>query len=181
MALEPVWKSIIANCTPKLWRTSYRKLFSKHALGDKLVIPDIIKWYECQKVFWHSFDTRIATQLRCSRNPPNIRNPLIYCVNRYFLMFGGSQVQKSYRASTNDFLIFLPWYLDIFIAYFFILLLQYYKSKWYDMERRIDKCFSQIEMNHPKKQDISTKPSAFFISGIRPAGSFPGIIMIFIK
>ena len=36
----------------------------------------------------------------------NIRNPLIYCVNRYFLMFGGSQVQKSYRASTNDFLTF---------------------------------------------------------------------------
>ena len=35
-----------------------------------------------------------------------IRNPLIYCVNRYFLMFGGSQVQKSYRAGTNDFLIF---------------------------------------------------------------------------
>ncbi len=30
---------------------------------------------------------RIATQLRCSRNPPNIRNPLIYCVNRYFLIF----------------------------------------------------------------------------------------------
>ena len=36
----------------------------------------------------------------------NIRNSLIYCVNRYFLMFGGSQVQKSYRASTNDFLTF---------------------------------------------------------------------------
>ena len=36
----------------------------------------------------------------------NIRNPLIYCVNRYFLMFGGSQVQKFYRASTNDFLTF---------------------------------------------------------------------------
>ena len=113
MALEPVWKSIIANCTPKLWRTSYRKLFSKHALGDKLVIPDIIKWYECQKVFWHSFDTRIATQLRCSRNPPNIRNPLIYCVNRYFLIFGVSQVQKPYRASTNSFLTFWHWYHNI--------------------------------------------------------------------
>ena len=36
----------------------------------------------------------------------NIRNPLIYFVNRYFLMFGGSQVQKSYSASTNDFLTF---------------------------------------------------------------------------
>ena len=44
-----------------------------------------IRWYECQKVFWHSFDTRIATLLRSFRNPPNIRNPLIYCVNRYFL------------------------------------------------------------------------------------------------
>ena len=113
MALEPVWKSIIANCTPKLWRTSYRKLFSKHALGDKLVIPDIIKWYECQKVFWHSFDIRIATQLRCSRNPPNIRNPLIYCVNRYFLIFGVSQVQTPYRASTNGFLTFWHWYHNI--------------------------------------------------------------------
>ena len=49
---------------------------------------------------------RIATQLRCSRNPPNIRNPLIYCVNRYFLIFGVSQVQKPYRASTNSFLTF---------------------------------------------------------------------------
>ena len=36
----------------------------------------------------------------------NIRNPLIYCVNRYFLMFGGFQVQKLYRASTNSFLTF---------------------------------------------------------------------------
>ena len=36
----------------------------------------------------------------------NIRNPLICYVNRYFLMFGRSQVQKSYRAGTNDFLIF---------------------------------------------------------------------------
>ena len=36
----------------------------------------------------------------------NIRNPLICYVNRYFLMFGRFQVQKSYRAGTNDFLIF---------------------------------------------------------------------------
>ena len=76
----------------------------------KYFLNQFIKWYECQKVFWHSFDTRIATQLRCSRNPPNIRNPLIYCVNRYFLIFGVSQVQKPYRASTNDFLTFWPWY-----------------------------------------------------------------------
>ena len=53
---------------------------------------------------------RIAPQLRCSRNPPNIRNPLIYCVNRYFLIFGVSQAQKPYRASTNSFLIFWHWY-----------------------------------------------------------------------
>ena len=46
---------------------------------------------------------QIAPQLRCSRNPPNIRNPLIYCVNRYFLIFGVSQAQKPYRASTNSF------------------------------------------------------------------------------
>lgn len=36
----------------------------------------------------------------------NIRNPLIYCVNRYFLMFGGAQVQKPYHASMNGFLTF---------------------------------------------------------------------------
>lgn len=34
----------------------------------------------------------------------NIRNPPIYCVNRYFLMFGGSKVQKPYHASMNGFL-----------------------------------------------------------------------------
>ena len=39
-------------------------------------------------------------------HPSNIRNPLIYCVNRYFLIFCGSQVQKLYRASTNSFLTF---------------------------------------------------------------------------
>ena len=38
--------------------------------------------------------------------PTNIRNPLIYYVNRYFLMFGGSQVQKPYHASMNGFLTF---------------------------------------------------------------------------
>ncbi len=53
---------------------------------------------------------RIAPLLRSSRNPTNIRNPLIYCVNRYFLMFGGSQVQKPYHASMNGILTFCPWY-----------------------------------------------------------------------
>ena len=42
--------------------------------------------------------------------PTNIRNPLIYCVNRCFFMFGGSQVQKPYHASMNGFLTFWPWY-----------------------------------------------------------------------
>ena len=46
-------------------------------------------------------------------HPSNIRNPLIYCVNRYFLIFCGSQVQKLYRVSTNSFLTFCPWYHDI--------------------------------------------------------------------
>ena len=42
--------------------------------------------------------------------PTNIRNPLIYCVNRCFFMFCGSQVQKPYHASMNGFLTFWPWY-----------------------------------------------------------------------
>ena len=33
----------------------------------------------------------------------NMRNPLIYYVNRYFLMFGGAQGQKSYHANMNNF------------------------------------------------------------------------------
>ena len=32
----------------------------------------------------------------------NIRNPRIYCVNSYFLMFSGFQVQTSYLSSKND-------------------------------------------------------------------------------
>ena len=52
-----------------------------------------------------------------------IQNPLIYCANCYFLMFGGVQVQSSYRASmnvastntasANDLLTFWPRYQDI--------------------------------------------------------------------
>ena len=49
---------------------------------------------------------RIAPLRSSSRNSANIRNPLIYYVNRYFLMFGGSQVQKPYHASMNGFLTF---------------------------------------------------------------------------
>ena len=79
-------------------------------IPSEFIYRSLIIRYACQKVFWHAFNTRIATQLRCSRNPPNIRNPLIYCANRYFLIFGVSQVQKPYRASTNSFLTFWHWY-----------------------------------------------------------------------
>ena len=52
--------------------------------------------------------------LRCFPLPQNAPqfdiNPLIYYVNRYFLMFGGSQVQKPYHASMNGFLTFGPWH-----------------------------------------------------------------------
>ena len=53
----------------------------------------------------------ISTNCSAAKQLPqfsNIRNPQIYCVNRYFLMFGGSQVQTPYRASTNGFLTFVP-------------------------------------------------------------------------
>ena len=50
--------------------------------------------------------TLISTNCSAALQLPqfqDIRNPEIYYVNRYFLMFGGFQVQMSYRASTNDF------------------------------------------------------------------------------
>ena len=53
---------------------------------------------------------RIAPLQSNSRNSINIRNPHIYCVNSYFLMFSGSQVQMSYLASKNDILTFRPWH-----------------------------------------------------------------------
>ena len=103
--LEVWWRF----CSVRVYcRIAFINMFSLGKCYEAYVL--FIEWYECQKVFWHSFDTRIATQLRCSRNPPNIRNPLIYCVNRYFLIFGVSQVQKPYRASTNSFLTFWHWY-----------------------------------------------------------------------
>ena len=45
-----------------------------------------------------------------SHNSINIRNPHIYCVNSYFLMFSRFQVQMSYLASKNDILTFRPWH-----------------------------------------------------------------------
>ena len=53
---------------------------------------------------------RIAPQLRCSRNPPNIRNPLIYlrCKSLLLHVFGGNQSQMPYRASTNSTCTFVP-------------------------------------------------------------------------
>ena len=53
---------------------------------------------------------RIAQLQSNSRNSINIWNPHIYCVNSYFLMFSGSQVQMSYLASKNDILNFSPWH-----------------------------------------------------------------------
>ncbi len=56
-----------------------------------------------------SFDTHLIPGLLRSYAAPAIQifeNPLIYCVNRYFLIFGVSQAQKPYRASTNSFLTF---------------------------------------------------------------------------
>ena len=77
------------------------------------VIIMIEKWYNDVRVKRHFAPNLISTNCSAAKQLPqfsNIRNPLIYCVNRYFLMFGGSQVQKSYRASTNNFLAFWPWY-----------------------------------------------------------------------
>ena len=51
---------------------------------------------------------RIAPLRSSSRNSTNIRNPLIYYVNRYFLMFGGFQVQKPYHASMIRLFDLLP-------------------------------------------------------------------------
>ena len=45
---------------------------------------------------------RIAPLFHNFRNPANIRNPQIYCINRYFLMFGGYQGPTSYHASMNE-------------------------------------------------------------------------------
>ena len=70
---------------------------SRYDVGDK-------------RSFIPTWCLRIAPLLRNSRNPVNIRNPLIYCVNHYFLMFGGSQGQLSYHASMNDSWTFWPWH-----------------------------------------------------------------------
>ncbi|HUM83235.1 MAG TPA: hypothetical protein PLN48_05600 [Lachnospiraceae bacterium] len=49
---------------------------------------------------------RIASSLRDSRNPKNIRNPHIYCVNGSFLMFLRVQGQKVIPAGRKTFLTF---------------------------------------------------------------------------
>ena len=51
---------------------------------------------------------RIAPLFHNFRNPANIRNPQIYCINRYFLMFGGYQGPISYHASMNEFGLWYP-------------------------------------------------------------------------
>ena len=63
---------------------------------------------------------RIAPLQSNSRNSINIRNPHIYCVNSYFLMFSGSQVQMFYLASKNDTLTFVPWHSHMIVTYFFL-------------------------------------------------------------
>ncbi len=70
------------------------------------VFASIAGHHCCQTGIFRIILKEISSVLKCQFS--NIRNPLIYYVNRYFLMFGGSQVQKSYRASTNDFLTFDP-------------------------------------------------------------------------
>ena len=83
---------------------------------------------------------RIAPLQSSSRNSINIRNPLIYYVNRYFLMFGGSQVQKPYHASMNGFLTFWPWHHNIKIFVENSALFYYEKSKVYFKETRKAGC-----------------------------------------
>lgn len=51
---------------------------------------------------------RIAPLFHNFRNPANIRNPRIYCINRCFLMFGGYQGPTSYHASMNEFGLWYP-------------------------------------------------------------------------
>ena len=51
---------------------------------------------------------RIAPLFHNFHNPANIRNPRIYCIKRYFLMFGGYQGPTSYHASMNEFGLWYP-------------------------------------------------------------------------
>ena len=82
-------------------------LYGVTGIGKTSLVMNTLNMRRCCLLYTSHLIPRIAPQLRCSRNPPNIRNPLIYCVNRYFLIFGVSQVQTPYRASTNGFLTFL--------------------------------------------------------------------------
>ena len=80
-------------------------------MGDNYYVLTPISYdVGVKRYFAPNWCLRIAPLQSSSRNSTNIRNPLIYCVNRYFLMFCGSQVQKPYRASTNGFLSFCPWH-----------------------------------------------------------------------
>ena len=55
-----------------------------------------------------NYNLRIAPQRCCSHNPPTIRNPLIYFVNRYFLMSGGFQGKKLSHANTKSVSLWKP-------------------------------------------------------------------------
>ena len=93
-----------------IWRVPSSKALScKHEqLFDLLTLVS----YDVgvKRSFAPNWCLRIAPLQSSSRNSINIRNPLIYWVNRCFLMFGGSQVQKPYHASMNGFLTFWPWH-----------------------------------------------------------------------
>ena len=58
----------------------------------------------------YSLSDMISTNCSAAKQLPqfsNIRNPLIYYVNRYFLMFGGATLISSYTKSVNH-SIFTP-------------------------------------------------------------------------
>ena len=51
---------------------------------------------------------RIATQSRCSRNPPNIRNSLIYCVNRYGLRSASAGAKRTFTGCSAPHICRVP-------------------------------------------------------------------------
>ena len=92
-----------------LWYIDYYRCYDDARLKRCLAPYDtrVASHFMLSQSYWC---LRIAPLRSSSRNSANIRNPLIYYVNRYFLMFGGSQVQKPYHASMNGFLTFWPWH-----------------------------------------------------------------------
>ena len=79
---------------------SYKDDISKLLSSSKFNKDVILMYKDAYELFRTSY----------SHNSINIRNPHIYCVNSYFLMFSRFQVQMSYLASKNDILTFEPWH-----------------------------------------------------------------------